>query len=115
MKSKTPKPKKQKQKISIDQAWEMINPKAAGIDIGSREHLVCAPPGASPNHVRSFGTFTADLEALADWLKECGVTSAYSGGCRTVNPMSVGQASDFCRTPLRSLSDRVPGSCRTVF
>ncbi len=75
MKSKTPKPKKQKQKISIDQAWEMINPKAAGIDIGSREHLVCAPPGASPNHVRSFGTFTADLEALADWLKECGVTS----------------------------------------
>lgn len=75
MKSKTSKSKKRKQKISIDQAWEAINPHAAGIDIGSREHFVCVPPAAAPKNVRSFGTFTVDLEALADWLKECGVTS----------------------------------------
>jgi len=25
--------------------------------------------------VREFGTFTADLEALAVWLKQCGVTT----------------------------------------
>jgi len=40
---------------------------------------------------------------------------AYSGRCRTVIPISVGQGSDFCRTPFRFLSDRVPGGCRTVF
>src|SRR5580704_1091092 len=39
MKSKTPKSTKQKKKISIDQGWEAINPHAAGIDIGSREHF----------------------------------------------------------------------------
>lgn len=75
MKSKTPKSKKQKRKISINQGWELINPHAAGIDIGSREHFVCVPPEATAENVRRFGTFTADLEALADWLKECGVTS----------------------------------------
>jgi transposase len=75
MKSKTQKSKKQKKKISIDQDWEAINPHAAGIDIGAREHFVCVPPAATPKNVRSFGTFTADLEALADWLQECGVTS----------------------------------------
>jgi len=75
MKSKTPKSKKQKKKISIDQGWEAVNPHAAGIDIGSREHFACVPATATPHNVRSFGTFTADLGALADWLKECGVTS----------------------------------------
>lgn len=76
MKSKTSKSKKQKKKISIDQGWEAINAQAAGLDIGSKEHWVCVPPEAAPNnHVRRFGTYTADLEALADWLTQCGVTS----------------------------------------
>ena len=63
MKIKAPKSKKQKKKISIDQGWEAVNPHAAGIDIGSREHFACVPPGATPKNVRRFGTFTADLEA----------------------------------------------------
>lgn len=75
MKSKTSKSKKQKQKISIDQGWEAINPHAAGIDIGAREHFACVPLEAAAQNVRSFGTFTADLEALADWFRQCGVTS----------------------------------------
>lgn len=75
MKSKTPKSKKKKQKISIDQGWEAINAHAAGIDIGAKEHFACVPAEAAPKNVRRFGTFTADLNALADWFKECGVTS----------------------------------------
>jgi transposase len=75
MKTRTSPSKKRKPKISIDQRWEIINPHAAGIDIGAREHWVCVPPGAAPDPVRPFGTFTADLEALADWLQECGVTT----------------------------------------
>jgi transposase len=75
MKSKTPKSKKQKQKISVEQGWEAINPHAAGIDIGAKEHFACVPAKATPKNVRSFGTFTADLGALADWFQACGVTS----------------------------------------
>jgi len=75
MKTKAQKSKKHNKKVSLEQGWETINPHAAGIDIGSKEHFVCVPPGSAQGTVRRFGTFTADLEALADWLKECAVTT----------------------------------------
>lgn len=50
----------------------IVNPHAAGIDIGSREHYVCAGD-AFP--VRRFQCFTEDLQAMAGWLKECGATT----------------------------------------
>lgn len=75
MKNKATRTKKQKQKVDLNQNWELINPNAAGIDIGSREHWACVPVGRTKQPVRAFGTFTADLEALADWLQECHVTS----------------------------------------
>ena len=75
MKSKPAKAKKQNKKISVDAVWEPVNLHAAGVDIGSREHWACAPRAAAPQNVRKFGTFTADLEAMAAWFKECGVTS----------------------------------------
>jgi transposase len=75
MRKKTSKQKKQSKKIVIAPDWEPVNAHAAGVDIGSREHWVCVPPEATECNVRKFGTFTADLETLADWLKECGVSS----------------------------------------
>jgi len=54
---------------------KQINLSAAGIDIGSRQHFVAVPEGRDEAVVRSFGTFTADLEAIADWLKQCGITT----------------------------------------
>ena len=75
MRKKSSNHKKRKQKISVDQAWPLINPNAAGVDLGSREHWVAVPDDRAKQHVRCFGTFTSDLEALADWLKECRVTS----------------------------------------
>lgn len=56
-------------------ALQHINLNAAGIDIGSERHLVAVPEGRDDVSVREFGTFTADLEALAAWLKKCGVTT----------------------------------------
>ena len=49
----------------------VIQPAAAGIDLGSREHWVAAPPlkDSTPN-VQRFGTTTPELLRLADWLKE---------------------------------------------
>ena len=75
MKKKTSKNKKQSKKISIDGGWDPINPHAAAVDIGSREHWSAVPPQTDKSSVRRFGAFTADLEAMADWFKECGVTS----------------------------------------
>jgi transposase len=48
-----------------------INPNAAGIDVGNAQHYVAVPPGLDPEPVRTFGCFTADLHALADWLHRC--------------------------------------------
>jgi len=36
---------------------------------------VAVPPGACTRSVRTFATFTEDLHALRDWLKDCGVTT----------------------------------------
>lgn len=51
----------------------VVNPDAAGIDAGSEEHWVSVPEDRSDEPVRCFGTFTADLHALADWLVQCRV------------------------------------------
>lgn len=56
-------------------ALNRLHPNAAGIDIGATQHFVAVPEGADQSHVRSFGTYTADLESIADWLHECGVTT----------------------------------------
>src|SRR5262249_51831399 len=44
---------------------------AAGIDVGATEHWVAVPEDRDEESVRHFGTFTADLYALADWLRQC--------------------------------------------
>ena len=68
---------------------QTLNPHAAGIDIGATELWVCVPPapttppspsptGAPPSlplNVRRFGAFTADLHAIAAWLRQCQVTT----------------------------------------
>jgi transposase len=57
-------------------AWEglkVIHPNAAGLDIGSEEIWAAVAPDRTAEPVRKFGTFTPDLQALADWLIACGV------------------------------------------
>lgn len=64
-----------KAKSSRPQSLHVLQPHAAGLDIGAREIYAAVPPGSDPQPVRHFPTFTADLHALRDWLKDCGVTS----------------------------------------
>lgn len=51
----------------------VLEPNAAGIDVGARQMFVAAPPQSDENPVRVFDTFTEDLNKLADWLEQCGV------------------------------------------
>jgi transposase len=65
---------KQSQKIrpkTVLNALDQINAHAAGIDIGAQEIYVAVPPDRDEQSVRSFATFTPDLEQLADWLSAC--------------------------------------------
>ena len=53
---------------------KVIQPRAAGVDIGSRENWVCAPPTESGEvQVGRFPTTTSGLHALAKWLEQQGV------------------------------------------
>jgi transposase len=53
----------------------VVQPHAAGIDIGSRFHVVAVPANLATEAVRTFDSFTHDLNRLADWLLELGITT----------------------------------------
>jgi transposase len=49
----------------------VLEPDAAGIDIGAEEIYVAVPPDRDEESTRKFGTFTRDLNELAEWLEHC--------------------------------------------
>lgn len=56
-----------------DPGLEIVNRNVAGIDVGNESHFVAVPPGRDAQPVQEFGSWTADLERMADWLKACGI------------------------------------------
>ena len=52
---------------------KIVNPHAAGIDIGSKEHFVAIGQGV--DQVKSFGVYAQDLADLAQYLVENGITT----------------------------------------
>src|SRR5215472_83464 len=52
---------------------EVVHPNAAGIDIGNESHYVAVPPSRDSQPVQRFGCTTAELKAMAAWLKQCGI------------------------------------------
>ncbi|HEY1754486.1 MAG TPA: IS110 family transposase [Bryobacteraceae bacterium] len=68
------KSKKRKKGLSFEDR-PIEQPCAAGIDIGAREIFVAVHHDVEARPVRRFGTFTEDLEQMADWLSRCGVTT----------------------------------------
>jgi hypothetical protein len=53
----------------------VLEPDAAGIDIGAEEIYVAVPPDRDEESTRRFSSFTCDLHALADWLGRCRIQS----------------------------------------
>ena len=62
---------KSKNRKRQPRSLKTVQPNAAGIDLGSREHWVAGPPlpDDTPN-VERFGTTTPELVRLADWLDQ---------------------------------------------
>ncbi len=58
-------------KKSALQVRPVERPDAAGVDLGATVHFAAVPPDRDPQPVRHFGTDTAALQALADWLIAC--------------------------------------------
>src|SRR5262249_6566288 len=59
----------QSEEISL----EVVHPNAAGIDIGNESNYVAVPASRDSQRVRRFGCTTAELKAMAAWLKQCGI------------------------------------------
>ena len=59
---------KQRNKVA---SLPVIEPNAAGIDVGATQIFVAVPVDRDTEPVRCFPTFTVDLERLADWLQKC--------------------------------------------
>jgi transposase len=56
---------------AVRDPWVIQNPHAAAIDVHSDNHVVCV----GPSQVETFGAYSADLSALADYLTAAGVTT----------------------------------------
>lgn len=62
-------------------AMKIINPHAAGIEIGCRSHFVAV--GEYNGDVREFGVYNEDLKAISDWLKESQIKAVAMGSSGT--------------------------------
>lgn len=68
MDKSTKKKKGKKQNLT---EFNLINPNAAGIDISSKDYVVCVPEDRDSDNIRTFGAFTCDLQSIALWLLSC--------------------------------------------
>jgi len=67
-------PENSKKSVGKDEMM-IINPNAAGIDIGSRFHVVAVPSSSSDQPIREFSSTTTSVLEMAKWLKSCRVTT----------------------------------------
>lgn len=65
----------QQRRGKVKREMPLLNENAAGIDVGANQHYVAVPAARAEQTVRCFGAFTEDLQALAKWLQQCGVTT----------------------------------------
>ena len=54
-------------------ALRVVHPNCAGIDVGKTTHYVAVHESCDERPVRSFASFTDELQAMAAWLKSCEV------------------------------------------
>lgn len=67
--------KRTKRKQKKTQSMPVLQPNAAGIDIGAKEIFVAVNGDRDSHPVRHFSTFTPDLHEAAQWLKKLDIES----------------------------------------
>ena len=72
-KTRPRKPVRATKPIATESPLTPYDPQAAAIDVGATSHWVAVSPEGRAESVREFGVFTADLYAIAAWLKACQV------------------------------------------
>ena len=65
-----------KRRTKRSRGMTVVHPNAAGVDIGARFHVAAVRSRDVDEPVRTFQTFTNDLQRLADWFEEAGVETA---------------------------------------
>lgn len=63
--------RKRKAKVRSTPPLHCLRSNAAGVDVGATEIYIAVPSDRDQASVRCFLTFTADLNAAADWLQFC--------------------------------------------
>ncbi len=63
--------KESKSKSKKSVSMPMVNPNAAGIDVGDLLLSVSVPVDRDAQSTKEFGAFTSDLHLIANWLKKC--------------------------------------------
>lgn len=58
---------------AADPGLQIVHANAAGIDVGNQSHFVAVPAGRDTQPVQEFGSWTAELQRMAAWLKSCGI------------------------------------------
>lgn len=66
-------PKQRKAQARAVHSRLIQHPNAAGIDIGATSIYAAVPADRDAQPVRSFQTFTENLQRLSDWLQHCGI------------------------------------------
>lgn len=56
-----------------DPGWEIVHRNVAGIDVGNESHFVAVDARQADQPVREFGSWTAGLHQMVEWLKTCQV------------------------------------------
>jgi transposase len=59
--------------IKATNGLPIIHQRAAGVDIGSRFHVVAVPTDLTDEPVQTFQAFTADIQRMAHWLLAIGI------------------------------------------
>ena len=84
-----------KRKSKAKMELPVLNPDAAGIDVGATEMYVAVPPDRDLEPIRCFRMFTEDLNALADWL--------WVSWLMEERPNAIGRRSQFLMMPFRKV------------
>ena len=76
-------------------SMEIVNPHAAGIDVGSRSHFIAI--GQDKDDVKEFGVFNEDIQLIIAWLLANGIKTVAmeSTGTYWQNLFSALQAAGF--------------------